>query len=180
MTLKIDHINTDRSEDAGFWYLWALEFRNTFNFLFIQKEKYWDKQSRNINIEPPPPSSLVIWCIYVQTFELYLKTYLLAIKAIPLSILASKKYGHDIEMLRKKCAETEPRFNDKCITWITQDLIRFTNIPWQYLKYPPKRLPLKLKPKHTESQHVPGLYGKEVMIPPLDLLDGIVKTLVYI
>ncbi|OGK25378.1 hypothetical protein A3A46_00015 [Candidatus Roizmanbacteria bacterium RIFCSPLOWO2_01_FULL_37_13] len=178
MTIKIDHLNMDRSEDPGFWYLWALEFNNTFRLLFSYSDNFL-KKSHNINTDPPPPSHIVMWTIYAHTLELYMKTYLLALKAVQISDLRYK-YSHDLERLRQKCAELEPQFNNKYLTWITQDLKKFTKIDWEYIKYPPKIPPLSKKPKLRDIQHTPGMYGKKTMLPPLDLLEKIIKPLVYI
>ncbi len=127
----------------------------------------------------PLASGIVMWHIYAQCLELYMKTYLLAINSLQINELRSKKYGHDLEKLRKKCAESETRFNNKQLAWITQDIRKFTKIDWEYIKYPPKRSPLSEKSKTEENQHLPGMFGREVMIPPLDLLDEIIKPLVY-
>lgn len=180
MTIKIDHINVDRSEDLGYWYLWALEFNNTFKFLFTQLEKFFLRKTYNIDTESPMPSDIVMWCVYIHALELYMKTYLLT-RNIPLKDLRNtNKYGHNLEELRKKCAEFELKFDDECITWITKDLRRFTRMDWEYIKYPPKRPPLSKKSKLLDIQHLPSMYEEKIMIPPLDLLEGIVKPLVYI
>ena|SRR3989344_3712279 len=179
MTIKIDHINVDRSENPGFWYLWTIDFNNTFRYLFGELEKFLQKKTHNINTDSPIPSNVVMWHIYAHTLELYMKTFLLSVRTVPFKDIRNI-YGHDLEELRKKCAETEPKFKNSILTWITQDIKKFTKIDWEYIKYPPKFPPLGKNPKRKDIQRLPPMYGKKTMIPPLDLLEEIVKPLVYI
>lgn len=120
-----------------------------------------------------------MWHIYAHTLELYMKTYLLAINAVSFKDIRNK-YSHNLEKLRKKCAESEPKFNDKNLIWITQDLRKFTKLEWEYIKYPPKIPPLSKKPKRRDFQTIPSIYGNKTMLPPLDLLEEIIKPLVYL
>lgn len=180
MTIITDHINLDRFEDPGFWYLWANDFNNTFRSLFRQHTNFWKRKKYNINTDPPPPSHIVMWVIYAHALELYMKTYLLAKKEVSVQVLRSKTYSHDLERLRLKCAELDSKFNDINLTWITQDIRAFTNMDWEFIKYPPVIPPVIKKPKFKDLQRIPSMYGKEVMMPPLDLLGTLVKSLVYI
>ncbi len=51
---------------------------------------------------------------------------------------------------------------------------------WKSIRYPHRRAPLLKTADRKSDQHLPGLYGPDSMIPPLELLDEIVKELVYI
>jgi hypothetical protein len=121
-----------------------------------------------------------MWTIYSHAIELYMKTYLLASKLESINTLRSRKFGHSLEELRRRCAEDQIKFDDKCLTWITQDLKNFTKLEWNQLKYPPNVPASKNKPKFRDMQTIPPLFGEEKMLPPLDLLESIVKPLVYI
>jgi hypothetical protein len=121
-----------------------------------------------------------MWGIYAHTLELYMKTYLLVKKEESVITLKSKKYGHDLEQLRLKCSQSDTRFEEEELKWITHDLRKFTNMNWEFIKYPPK-ISAKIKRlKSFSNQNLPPIFGKEVMIPPLDLLEEIIKPLVYI
>ena len=96
------------------------------------------------------------------------------IKGAPPNRNKSEKYA------KKKEKSDKKKFNDKNLVWITQDLRKFTRLKWEDIKYPPRMPPLVTKPKLKDMQHTPSLYGEKNMLLPLDLLEEIVKPLVYV
>lgn len=175
MTILTDHLNIDKRADAGYWYVWSLDFRNTF---LVAYDSFFTKE---FSLEKPVPGSISLWHLYAHAIELYLKTYLLAKKRLTVKELAKKEWGHNLENLRKLCSGYDSAFNSQKLLWVTQDLGRFMNgLFWENIKYPNKRLPLKNKYLEKGSTHLPPLYGREEMVEPLVLLDGLVKPLVYV
>lgn len=167
MTIKTDHLNTKKSEDPGYWYIWALSFNTTFRFMFLAHEKFFNKKLINLDQEPPPPSSIVVWHIYAHSLELYMKTFLLFHKIASVQEFKDKKkFGHNLEKLRISCSGVNPKFNNEDLKWITQKIKEFMdNLDWENIKYPNK---------------IPPLFGEKNFFPPLALLDSVVRPLVYV
>src|SRR3989344_8092491 len=100
MTILIDHLNVDRSEDPGYWYLWSLDFKNTFLFLYEHEMNLY-KDKVNLDKLPPQPGVVTILTVYFTALELYMKTFLVCRDAeLTVEELASRKWGNKLEKLR--------------------------------------------------------------------------------
>ena len=53
MTILTNHINIDRSDDPGYWYLWSVDFKNTFLFLY-EHEMNMLRSRTKINLDKLP------------------------------------------------------------------------------------------------------------------------------
>jgi len=180
MTILTDHLNIDRSEDPGYWYIWALDFKNTFLFLYDQTFKLLNSKNINLDQLPSQPGNISILTIYFSTLELYMKTFLLANKSFELSLLKTK-YRHKLSEIREKCADIDNRFNNENLKWIIDTMEKSIKSDWSQIKYPLKRAPLlDKKADRSKDAGMFGLFGKKTMLPPLELLEEIVKPLVYI
>ena len=180
MTIITNHLNIDRSEDPEYWYLWALDFKNTFLFLYSRVTNLYRLKNINLDKLPPQPGNLATLTIYYASIELYMKTYLLAKGILKTRQLRRKEFGHHLEVLRKVCSKSDARFNNEALKWIIKVMEMSLKSDWSQIKYPPRRAPLfKVGAERTKNSHVMPLYGKETMIPPLELLEDIVIPLVY-
>src|SRR3989337_3975301 len=120
MTILIDHLNVDRSEDPGYWYLWALDFKNTFLFLYNHEMNLLQNKPKiNPDQLPPPPGHISIQTLYFTAIELYLKAFLLAQKDLTVAELASNKWSHQLIKLRKRCSDIDGDFS-YCQVFLSQ------------------------------------------------------------
>src|SRR3990172_363416 len=136
MTILIDHLNVDRSEDPGYWYLWALDFKNTFLFLYNHEMNLLQNKPKiNPDQLPPPPGHISIQTLYFTAIELYLKAFLLDQKDLTVAELASNKWSHQLIKLRKRCSDIDGDFENKELKWVIDALNKLFKKDWHLLKY---------------------------------------------
>lgn len=184
MTIKTDHINLNREEDPAHWYLFALEHKNTFLFLYDYVLNFQKRmEGMNIDTLPPQPGITPINTIYFTAIELYLKAFLLIkVDSVNVKTLRSKNWSHNLEKLRKRCAEIDNEFNNNELVWIIGILEAMFKTHWALLKYPSSFAPAKEQNYMSDpnNKRQPPLFGSKTMTPPLEFLDAKVKDLVYI
>lgn len=167
--MLIDYLNLDKEKDPGYWYLWALDFKNTFCYLFDGSEKLLRRKKINLDTLPSQPGHLSMWIIYFTALELYLKTFLLAKRQVSVTILKCE-YKHNLKKLLNKCknvdkAEKVNRFDNLDLGWIIMMLKKTINTyDWTKIRYPGGTI---------------AMYGEKTVLPPLLKLDKIVKPLVW-
>ena len=191
MTITIDHLNKNRNEDPAYWYLWASDFKNSFMFMYSHQIHLLDSEI-NIDLLPPEPGAVTMRTTYFCALELYMKAYLLSNDDKVKSSEDKPSYlkdtfGHNLDKLRKRCAELDKEFDMPELIWIIEDLKILFKSDWSFLKYPPYRKALKSKTNQINKDKkldqdvvMPGLSGEEQMFLPLNFLDNKVKAQNYI